>query len=139
MKASLVLLFSLAAVSAFTTGNRKDNTENEYRYMESEELKREVNLKDKEEERVADYESYSGYPSYDGYGSGYSGSPIPQVTPDMDLVTLATQVTPDMDLVMATRVTLDMDLVMATQVTPDMDMVTQATQATLDMDLVMAT
>merc|ERR1719477_265310 len=82
MKASLVLLLGLAAVSAFTTGNREDNTENEYQYygessedMDGGELNEEMNLKVSGEESVADYGSYSGYPSYTGYGSGYSSFP----------------------------------------------------------------
>merc|ERR1719260_102193 len=83
MKASLVLLFGLAAVSAFTTGNREGNTETEYQYygesaenMESGEMNEEVNPTESGNDRVAEYGSgYSGYPSYTGYGSGYSGYP----------------------------------------------------------------
>merc|ERR1711942_572203 len=82
MKVTLVLLLGLAAVSAFTTGNREENTKNEYQYygessedMDGGELNEEMNLKVSGEERVADYGSYSGYPSYTGYGSGYSGYP----------------------------------------------------------------
>merc|ERR1719317_285347 len=82
MKATLVLLLGLAAVSAFTTGKREDNTENEYQYygepsedMDGGELNEEMNLKVSGEERVADYGSYSGYPSYTGYGSDYSSFP----------------------------------------------------------------
>merc|ERR1719474_2100499 len=83
MKVSLVLLLGLAAVSAFTTGNREDNTETEYQYygesaenMESGEMNEEVNLKESGNDRVAEYGSgYSGYQSYTGYGSGYSGYP----------------------------------------------------------------
>merc|ERR1719370_758678 len=83
MKASLVLLLGLAAVSAFTTGNREDNTETEYQYygesaenMESGEMNEEVNLTESGNDRAAEYGSgYSGYPSYTGYGSGYSGYP----------------------------------------------------------------
>merc|ERR550519_722211 len=83
MKVNLVLLLGLAAVSAFTTGNREDNTEAEYQYygesaenVESGEWNEEVNFKESGNDRVAEYGSgYSGYPSYTGYGSGYSGYP----------------------------------------------------------------
>merc|ERR1719233_61175 len=90
MKVKLVLLLGLAAVSAFTTGNREDNTEIDYQYygesaenMESGEWNGEVNFKESGNDRVAEYGSgysgygsgYSGYPSYTGYGSGYSGYP----------------------------------------------------------------
>merc|ERR1719233_2671030 len=81
MKVKLVLLLCLAAVSAFTTRNREDNTETDYQYygesaenMESGEWNGEVNFKESGNDRVAGYGSgYSGYPSYTGYGSGYSG------------------------------------------------------------------
>merc|ERR1719184_431958 len=80
MKVKFVLLLGVAAVSAFTIGNREDNTETEYQYYgesaentESAEWSGEVNLKDNGYDRVAEYGS--GYPSYTGYGSGYSGYP----------------------------------------------------------------
>merc|ERR1711872_693560 len=54
MKSMLVLVLSIAAVSAFTTGNRKDNA-------------------DEKDRSTSGYGSgYSGFPSYTGYGSGSS-------------------------------------------------------------------
>merc|ERR1712154_724763 len=67
MKIMLVLVLSIAAVSAFTTGNRKDNADEKDRYISG---------YGSEYSGFSSYTGYgsgSDYPSYTGYGSGYSG------------------------------------------------------------------
>merc|ERR1712244_183268 len=69
MKSMLVLVLTIAAVSAFTTGNRKDNAD---------EKDRSTSGYGSGYSGLSSYTGYgsgSGYPSYTGYGSGSSGYP----------------------------------------------------------------